>query len=206
MNHSMVTGQREKMQVLILSLCPALLVCTNFINAILMALVFLVLLVVSTLTVSLCRNFLSPQYSLLGILLVNASWAASLEMLAKVFFYEIAVELGFYLPLLAMNSFLVMALQSTALLNTPGTAVSFHLRQGLFAVAVLCTSGLLREILGQGTILDGVENIFFLDLDTIEFSFRGLEVLQSPAAVFLLLGLAYPLIDRFSWLVNISRD
>ena len=202
----MLIEQREKMQVLILSLCPALLVCTTFINAILMALVFLALLMLSTLTVSLCRNQLSPQHSLLGILLINASWAACLEMLAKVFFYELAMQLGFYLPLLAMNSFLLMALQSTALLNTPGTAVPCHLGQGLFAVAVICLTGLLRELLGQGTMLDGVEYVSFLNLTTVELSYPGLEVLQSPAAVFLLLGLGYPLIDRFSWLMNISRD
>ena len=141
----------------------------------------------------------------LAILLVNASWAASMELLLKAFFFDITIELGIYLPLLAMNSFLILSLQNTALLNDPLASLRTNLRQGTFVVMIICCVGLTRELLTHGALFTDAEFLSLIDIPTIEFYHRGLEILRSPFAVFFLLGLAYPLIVKLSGIMDVFR-
>ena len=200
MSFRMNIDRKEKFHALLLALCPVLIVCTNFFNAVLMTLIFCSLLVLSSLSISLLRNHIAPEYSLLCLLLVNASWAGCLEMLSQALFYEITVSTGIYLPLLAMNSFILLALQNQVLLKDPLSSLSENIKWGLLGAAIICMTGLIRELLGKAVILENAEYVSTAVPTNIQLPYSGLEVLQMPAGVFLLLGLTYPVIR---WLFNV---
>lgn len=192
----MKTSRGDGFSVALAALCPVLLACGDLVSGVIMGLAFLLLLFVTTLSLSLCRRLIAPGQTLAILLLTCASWACCIDLLMQAWFYEIRLSLGIYLPLLAMNGFILLAIQQTALLKTPVHALRHNLGNGLILFVIICAVSALREMFGNGALFSNASLLPFAGVSTFTLDWRGMNILNSPAAVFILLGLMCPFLQK----------
>jgi electron transport complex protein RnfE len=114
----------------------------------------------SSLTVSALRRFIPRDYRLAYILVISATWVTVADLLLLAFLYEMRISLDIYIPLIAMNSLLLMLLEDGALrLSVPAAAgKTFAASATVFLVLVL--TGLIRELLTHGALMTDARLIF----------------------------------------------
>jgi len=136
-------------------LAPLVIKSNNAVSGLMISLGFTLVLVFSALTVSLLRNLFSGQLRLPFLLLTSSVWTTVLDMLLQTWFYESRLALDVYIPLLAMNSLLLLVLEKDALTMSV-TNLFVQTARISSVVLLLCIfTGLLREWLAHGTLLSG---------------------------------------------------
>jgi Na+-translocating ferredoxin:NAD+ oxidoreductase subunit E len=150
--------------VMLLALCPAAAASARLVDALWMALGVVLVLVLSSLAVALVAKASAapdgaapaaapgPAGRWLGALVISSFLAASFEVVLAAFAPEAAASMGIYAPLIAVNCLVLTRMEAAG----KGGSMAATLRVaagkgGLFAAALLAT-GLVREVLGAGTI------------------------------------------------------
>lgn len=179
--------------VQILGLCPLLAVTSTVINGLALGLATLLTLILSNVTVSLIRHYVSPEIRIPVFVLVIASIVTVIELSMHAYFHELYLILGIFIPLIVTNCSIIARAEAFASKNPVGPAFMDGLMMGLGFAAVLVVLGGLREVLGQGTLLAnahlllgemarGVEVIVIED-------YRGFLLAILPPGAFIGLGL-----------------
>ncbi|MFT5351843.1 MAG: electron transport complex protein RnfE, partial [Gammaproteobacteria bacterium] len=132
----------------VLGVCPLLAKATTLLTGITMGLASLCILFFTILSVSSCRRYIVYGFRLPAILLISVTWVTVLDLFMQALCYELRLTLGIYLPLLAMNSFILLSLEQTALTTPSSMALKATLPRGLAILGVLGIIGALRELLG----------------------------------------------------------
>ena len=140
--------------VQLLGLCPLLAVTGTVVNAAGLALATLLVLVSSNVTVSLIRHHVRPEVRIPVFVLVIASFVTAVELFMEAWFHQLYLVLGIFIPLIVTNCAILGRAEAFAARNPPGPAALDGLMMGLGFGAVLLALGAMREILGQGTLLD----------------------------------------------------
>lgn len=184
-----IPGKSSKSDlVVILGLCPLLAKSTTLLTGLTMGLAALLVLLASIVSVSCCRRHIPPKLSLPIILIISVTWVSVLDLLLQAHWFEMRQVLGIYVPLLAMNSFVLLSLQQTALRYSPVSALKGTLGRGVEIFCIVSLVGALREIFGQGSLLSDAR--FVLGNDNSEWSFidGGYTLLLSAPGALLGLG------------------
>jgi electron transport complex protein RnfE len=135
-----------------LGLGPLLARSTSLMSAVMLGSALLLILLCSSLTLSVCRNLIPQRFRLVFILLITSVWVSVLDMLLQAHLYQIRATLDIYVPLLAMNSLVLLVLEQEALILAPGRMLQRSLQIAVLPVLVCIMTGLLRELLVTGTI------------------------------------------------------
>ena len=159
-------------------------------------------LVASNGTVSLVRQFVRPEIRIPVFVLIIASVVKSIELAMNAYFHELYLILGIFIPLIVTNCSIIGRAEAFASKNNVASSVADGLFMGLGFTAVLVVLGAFREIIGFGTLFQGVELMFgeasrFLTITLFE-DYRFLLAILPPGA-FIGLGLLIALknvIDR----------
>ena len=155
---------------LVLGTCPTLAITTAAINGIGMGLAATLVLVCSNAAISLLRNVIPDKVRIPAFITVIAGFVSVVQMLVKAFLPAIDKALGIYLPLIVVNCIILARAEMFASKNPVIPSMLDGLGMGLGFTATLTAMGIIRELLGAGTV----------------FSLQILPKAVSPMIIFLL--------------------
>ena len=139
---------------LVLGLCPTLAVTTSGINGMGMGLATTFVLVFSNLFVSLLRRFIPSQVRIASFIVIIASFVVIVELVMQAYFYPLFKILGIFIPLIVVNCIILGRAEAFASKQGPLASLADGLGIGLGFTISLFVLGCLRELLGNGTLLD----------------------------------------------------
>lgn len=137
---------------LILGTCPTLAVTTSASNAIGMGVAATAVLVCSNAVISLLRKFIPDKVRIPAYITIIAGFVTVVQMLVKAFSPAINDALGIYLPLIVVNCIILGRAEMFAGKNPVIPSVLDGLGMGVGFTAALLCMGIIRELLGSGTI------------------------------------------------------
>jgi electron transport complex protein RnfE len=165
---------------LVLGLCPTLAVTTSGINGLGMGLATTFVLVFSNLFVSLLRKFIPTQVRIASFIVIIASFVVIVELVMQAYFYPLFKILGIFIPLIVVNCIILGRAEAFASKNGPVLSLADGLGIGLGFTLSLFVLGLIRELLGAGTLLE---------IPVLWESFAPFAFMLKPPGAFVALGM-----------------
>ena len=138
--------------VLMLGMCPTLAVTTSCMNGFGMGVSTLVVLVMSNLVISALRKVIPDAVRLPAYIVIVASLVTVVELLMEAYVPDIYDALGIYIPLIVVNCIILGRAEAYASKNPPLLSAMDGLGMGLGFTISLSVIGLIRELLGAGTV------------------------------------------------------
>lgn len=179
--------------VQLLGLCPLLAVTSTVTNAIGLAIATLLVLVCSNITVSAIRHWVPKEIRIPIFVLIIAAFVTCVQLIMNAYTYGIYQSLGIFLPLIVTNCAIIGRAEAYASKNPVKQAAFDGFMMGLGFAWVLIILGLIRELLGQGTVFDGAELLFgewasILRIEVMQLDSQFLLAILPPGA-FITMGL-----------------
>lgn len=138
--------------VLALSLCPALAVTTSAANALTMGLSVMFVITANNVVVSLTRKLVNPKVRVPVYITSVATIVTVVQLVLEAFFPLLYRALGIYLSLIVVFAIILARAEVFASKNKVVPSFFDGLGMGFgFTVAMLAI-GIIREVLGNGTI------------------------------------------------------
>lgn len=140
--------------VLLLGLCPTLGTSTSAINGMSMGLATTAVLICSNTIISMIKKAIPDKVRIPAFIMVIASLVTVVQMLMEAYVPDIYKVLGLYIPLIVVNCIVLGRAESFASKNSVIDSMFDGLGSGLGFTMALTILGVIREILGSGTIFD----------------------------------------------------
>ena len=138
--------------VLLLGMCPTLATTTSAINGMSMGLATMFVLVLSNMAISLIAPYVPDKVRIPSYIVVIATFVTVLEFLMKAYVQNIYETLGLFIPLIVVNCIVLGRAESFANKNSVGDSALDGLGIGLGFTCSLTILGIVREILGSGSV------------------------------------------------------
>ena len=140
--------------VQVLGMCPVLAVSNTAMNALAMGLAATFVLIMSSSLVSLLRNVIPKQVRIATFILIIATFVTIVDFLIQAISLDVHKALGAFIALIVVNCMILGRAEAFASKNSLGRSILDAAGMGLgFTFALLCL-GVVREILGAGTLFD----------------------------------------------------
>ncbi len=162
-----------------LGLCPALAITTTTLNAFTMGLCLTLVLIGSNVLIALLRRLIPHHVRIIFYVLIISGLVSLVEMILSTFFNDLYNALGIFVPLIAANGILLARAETFASKNKVLPGLLDGVAMGCGFTIVLVLVGLIREVVGSGTIFGY----------TLFGGISPLSVFALPAGGFLTLGL-----------------
>jgi electron transport complex protein RnfE len=143
-----------------LGLCPLLAVTGTVVNAIGLGLATILVLVGSNIAVSLIRNHVPDAVRLPAFVMIIASFVTVTELVMQALTYELYQILGIFIPLIVTNCAILGRADAFASKNGIIPSAVDGLTMGVGFTVVLILLGVIREVIGQGTLFTNMDLIF----------------------------------------------
>lgn len=140
--------------VLMLGMCPTLAVTSSAINGLGMGLSTTVVLVLANLLISLFRKVIPNGVRMPAYIVIVASLVTVVQFLMQAYLQSLSAALGVYIPLIVVNCIILGRAESYASKNGPVESIFDGLGMGFGFTIGLTLIGLIRELLGAGTLFD----------------------------------------------------
>lgn len=140
--------------VLMLGMCPTLAVTTSAKNGIGMGLATMAVLIMSNLMISLLRKIIPDAVRVPVYITIIASFVTVIEMVMHAYVKDLYDSLGIYIPLIVVNCIILGRAEAYANKNGPILSVFDGVGIGIGFTIGLTMIGIVRELLGNGTIFD----------------------------------------------------
>ncbi|MFI3207187.1 MAG: electron transport complex subunit E [Clostridia bacterium] len=137
---------------LLLGTCPTLAVTTSATNAIGMGLAATFVLVCSNVVISLLRRFIPDKVRIPAFITIIAGFVSIVQMLVKAYAPDLDSSLGVFLPLIVVNCVILGRAEMFACKNNVLPSLFDGLGMGVGFTAALLAMGIIRELLGAGTV------------------------------------------------------
>lgn len=144
---------------LVLGTCPTLAVTTMAANGIGMGLAATFVLICSNMVISALRNIIPGQVRIPCYITVIAGFVSVVQMLVKAFVPSLDTALGVFLPLIVVNCIILGRAEMFASKNGVVDSALDGLGMGIGFTITLTIMGSIREILGSGTWMAGLDGI-----------------------------------------------
>ena len=158
----------------VLGLCPTLAITTTFINSFSLGLATTLVMAMSNFAVSALRAFIPFEVRIPIFILIIAALVTVVDLAMNAWLHDLYLVLGIFIPLIVTNCIVL-------------------------ARVVLSVLGLVREFLGQGTLLSGIEMIVngARAIQVLPDDYPGFMIAILPPGAFFVVGL---LIASKNWL------
>ena len=143
----------------LLGLCPILAISTSMVNAVSLGLATILVMAVANLAVSALRNFIPYEIRIPVFILIIAALVTVVDLSFNAFFHDLYLVLGIFIPLIVTNCIVLARVEAFAAKNDPLTSTIDGVMMGIGLVWVLGVLGAIRELIGAGTLLSGIEMI-----------------------------------------------
>ena len=137
---------------LVLGTCPTLAVTTSASNAIGMGVAATLVLVCSNAVISALRKVIPDKVRIPAYITIIAGFVTIVQMLVKAFAPAINDSLGIFLPLIVVNCIILGRAEMFAGKNPVLPSILDGLGMGVGFTAALLCMGIIRELLGSGSI------------------------------------------------------
>jgi electron transport complex protein RnfE len=135
-----------------LGLCPALAVSNTAMNALAMGAATTFVLVMAGVSVSLLRHYIPREARIVCYICIIATFVTSVDYLIMALSLELHRALGAFIALIVVNCLILGRSEAFASKNAPGRAVLDALGMGAGFTGALLFIGVVREILGSGSL------------------------------------------------------
>ena len=174
----------------ILGLCPLLAVTTNAVNGIMLSLATILVMALSNVAVASLRNFIPHEIRIPVFILIVAALVTVVDLLFNANLHELYLVLGIFIPLIVTNCIVLARVEAFAAKNPPLQSTLDGVFMGVGMLWTLALLGALRELLGNGTILGGIDMVFpaLQPIHVLPESYPGFLLGLLPPGAFILLG------------------
>ena len=146
--------------VQLLGLCPLLAISGTVVNALGLGIATIATLVISNSLVSLLREHVRPEIRIPVYVLIIASAVTAIELVMNAWFHGLFLVLGIFIPLIVTNCAIIGRAEAFASRNSVPRAALDGLAMGAGFTGVLVSLGAMREVIGQGSLLDNAHLLF----------------------------------------------
>lgn len=139
--------------VLLLGMCPTLATTTSAINGLSMGLATMSVLICTNFVISCIKGITPDKVRIPVFIVVIAAFVTILQMLMAAYAPDsINKALGIYIPLIVVNCLILGRAESFAAKNNPVASLADGVGMGLGFTLGLTVLGIIREILGAGSV------------------------------------------------------
>ncbi len=138
--------------VQVLGLCPALAVSNTAINALTMGLATTFVLLMSGMSVSALRKLIPREARIVSYICIIASFVTAVEYILQAISLELYRSLGAFIALIVVNCLILGRAEAFASKHSLGRSVLDGLGMGIGFTVALLSIGVVREILGSGSL------------------------------------------------------
>lgn len=174
---------------LVLGTCPTLAVTTAANNAIGMGIAATAVLVCSNAVISALRNVIPDKVRIPAYITIIAGFVSIVQMLVKAYAPEIDKSLGIFLPLIVVNCIILGRAEMFANKNRVLPSILDGLGMGIGFTAALLLMGIIRELLGTGSVFGRPITSGFMD---------PVLIFILPPGGFFVFGMLIAVANRFS--------
>ena len=174
----------------ILGLCPLLAVTTNAVNGIMLSLATIIVMALANVAVASLRNFIPHEIRIPVFILIVAALVTVVDLLFNANLHELFLVLGIFIPLIVTNCIVLARVEAFAAKNPPLQSTLDGIFMGVGMLWTLALLGGLRELLGSGTLLGGIDMVFpgLQPIQLLPESYPGFLLGLLPPGAFILLG------------------
>ena len=144
---------------LVLGTCPTLATTTMASNGIGMGLAATFVLLCSNIVISALRKIIPDQVRIPCYITVIAGFVSVVQMLVKAYVPSLDSALGVYLPLIVVNCIILGRAEMFASKNNVIDSALDGIGMGIGFTITLTVMGSIREILGSGTWMSGLDGL-----------------------------------------------
>ena len=138
--------------VLLLGMCPTLATTTSAINGLSMGLATLFVLVLSNMAISLIAPVVPDKVHIPVYIVVIATFVTLLQLLMQAYTPGMYETLGLFIPLIVVNCIVLGRAEAFANKHSVGESALDGIGVGLGFTLSLTVIGIVREILGSGSV------------------------------------------------------
>ncbi|MDH5557468.1 MAG: NADH:ubiquinone reductase (Na(+)-transporting) subunit D [Alphaproteobacteria bacterium] len=169
----------------VLGICSALAVTTSLSTALVMSAALIVVLTLSNGIISLIRNHIPRSIRLIVQITIIASLVIVVDQLLQAYMFAMSKRLSVFVGLIVTNCIVLGRAEGFAMKNPPGASLLDGIGNGLGYGLILVAMGIVRELLGAGTLM----GIVILPAVADGGWFTPLGLMALPPSAFFLLGL-----------------
>lgn len=145
--------------VQLLGLCPLLAVTSTATNALGLGLATTLVLTLTNSGVSLSRRWVPSEIRIPIYVMIIAAVVSCVQMLIAAWAPALNQSLGIFIPLIVTNCIVVGRAEAVASKSSLPLAALDGMAIGLGATSVMVVLGCIREIIGNGTIFNGADQL-----------------------------------------------
>ena len=138
--------------VLVLGMCPTLATTTSAMNGLEMGLATMFVLILSNIVISLIAPVVPDKVHIPVYIVVIATFVTLLQLLMQAYVPDVYETLGLFIPLIVVNCIVLGRAEAFASKNSVGDSALDGIGIGLGFTVTLVVIGIVREILGSGSI------------------------------------------------------
>lgn len=175
--------------VLLLGMCPTLGTTTSAINGMSMGIATMFVLIMSNIVVSLVKNVIPAKVRIPSFIVIIASFVTVVQLVMQAYVPDLYSTLGVFIPLIVVNCIILGRAEAFASKHGPFASMLDGLGIGLGFTGSLTLLGIVREVLGSGSIF-GTK---FLPAGT-----DGILIFVLAPGAFIALGYLLVLFNKFT--------
>lgn len=179
--------------VQLLGLCPLLAVSSNVVNGVSLGLATSLVMACASGAVALARNFVPNEIRIPVFILIISVLVTAIQLVMNAFAYPLYLVLGIFIPLIVVNCIVLGRAEVFASRNPWLPSMLDGFMMGLGLTAVLAVLGGMRELVGKGTLLSGIDLAFGPSAKALVITvipeYRGFLLAILPPGAFIGLGL-----------------
>lgn len=146
--------------VLMIGLCPLLAVSSSAINALGMGIATAFVLIFSNLVISFSRRLIPEDLRIPVFIIVISTFVTITDYVMAAYFPPLHRALGVFVPLIVVNCIILGRAEAFAYRNSILDSLLDGIGMGMGFTVVIVTIGIIREVLGNGTIFGSGRFIF----------------------------------------------
>lgn len=179
--------------VALLGLCPLLAVSTSVVNGVGLGVATFMVMTFSNAIVSLVRQWVPGEIRIPVYILIIAVLVTIIDLVMNAYMQALYLVLGIFVPLIVVNCNVLGRAEAFASKNPVFPSMVDGFMVGLGLTLTLAVLGGMREILGKGTLLSGIDLAFGESAKawviTVIPDYHGFLLAVLPPGAFIGLGL-----------------
>lgn len=170
-----------------LGMCPMLAVTNTAVNGLGMGVATTVVLLGSNVVISLIRSIIPSKIRIPAYIVVIATFVTMVGMLMKAYTPDLDQALGIFIPLIVVNCLILGRAESFASKNGVIKSITDGLGMGIGFTLALVLLGIVREILGFGTVFN---------ITLFPEAFEPMSIMTMAPGAFLALGILMAIFNK----------
>lgn len=176
--------------VQLLGMCPLLAMSNSVVNAAGLGLATVFVMALSNGAVSLLRSFIPYEIRIPVFILIIAALVTMVDMAMNAWLHDLYNVLGIFIPLIVTNCIVLARVEAYAAKNPALASALDGAMMGLGLTLVLVALGAIREFIGTGALLAGIEMIIpsAQAIQILPADYPGFLTVILPPGAFFVLG------------------